>query len=177
MKSDFLQREPSQADREAWRAQLAMPPAVRSTGLVTLFVVRCGDERIGLDPAVVGLVMPEGVTHSIPHRGAALAGLANVRGALTLCFSLRHLLGCDREAESGQGMWMVLQHRGWRVACRIDAAIGMRAYDPNSRVEVPATMRTPATARVAAMFPDPQIGDVAWLDADSLFNAFENVAR
>jgi chemotaxis signal transduction protein len=74
-------------------------------------------------------------------------------------------------------MMLVLALHGWRVACRVDAAEGVTEFDRSSLVPVPATLDGARRAYVNGIFPSHNAQDIAWLNVDSLFNAFEAATR
>lgn len=177
MTSDFLQREPDAADRERWRSMLAeIPAASGHEGRIVLFVFRVGGERCGLEPAFIELVEPMPGVHSVPHRGAELAGVVNVRGTVTLCFSLAAILDPAPGPASERPMMVVLAHEGWRVACRADEALGVFEFERSALLPAPSTLQATGRAVVKAIFPS-SCGDVCWLDAAALFGAFDAAAR
>lgn len=178
MTFDFLEREPDAADRERWRAELAAPPpAVRDDGRIILFLFRIGSERFGIEPAHLDLALPAAAGHSIPHRSPALAGVVNVRGTVALCFSLADILGSLPGPAPASPMLLVLAHKGWRVACRVDAAEGVSGFERSALRPPPATLLAGARPHVKGIFPAGDNPDVAWLDAASLFTAFDAAAR
>lgn len=176
MTTDFLQREPDAGDRERWRTEIAAPPAVpNEDGRLVLFVFRVGGERFGIEPAHMELAAPLPGVHSIPHRGQALAGVVNVRGTITLCFSLADILGSAQGPATERPMMLVLSHRGWRVACRVDAAEGVSGFAQSDLQPPPATLRPAGRSHVKGIFHSEN--EIAWLDASSLFEAFDAAAR
>jgi chemotaxis signal transduction protein len=178
MTTAFLQREPEAADRERWRAELAeAAPRTRHEGRVVLFVFRVGGERFGIEPTHLELTAPMPKLHGVPHRGPALAGMVNVRGAVTLCFSLPVILGSAPGAAATQPMMLVLTCGTWRVACQVDAAEGVAELEHASLQPVPATLHVAGRAKVKGIFPSNAGPDIAWLEAASLFEAFEGAAR
>jgi len=177
MTTPFLQREPDAADRERWRASLAeIPASAEHTGLVPLFVFRVGEERLGIEPRHVELAVPMPVLHSIPHRGAELAGVVNVRGAVTLCFSIADILGIPPGPAVPRPMLLVLVQPGWRVACRVDFSEGILEFDRSALMPVPSTLQATGRRHVKGIFP-AEPGDVRWIDAGTVFEAFDAAAR
>lgn len=178
MTTAFLQREPDAAERERWRVDLAKAAAgTRHVGRVVLFVFRVGAERFGIEPAYLELAAPMPKLHSVPHRGAALAGVVNVRGAVTLCFSLPVILGAAPGQPTTRPMLLVLAKGGWRAACQVDAAEGVADLEYASLRAVPATLHAAGRAKVKGIFPAKTGPDIAWLEADALFEAFDGAAR
>jgi chemotaxis signal transduction protein len=177
MSTAFLQRKPDAADRERWRAELAaIPPATRHGERLVLFVFRVGGECFGIEPAHVELAAPLPGIHTVPHRGAALAGVVNVRGTVTLCFSLEHILGSTPDTAAARPMLLALTQRGWRVACRVDEAAGVAEFKPSALRPAPATLQATGRSHVKGIFTSGGGRDVAWLDAGSLFEAFDAAA-
>ena len=177
MTTAFLQREPDSADRERWRDELAaIPPAPRRGERLVLFLFRVGSERFGIEPAHLELAAPLPGIHSMPHRRDALAGVINVRGSVTLCFSLAKLLGCAAGPAPARPMMLVLTQRAWRVACRVDACEGMAEFERSALLPVPATLLAAGRTHLKGLFSAGAEPDVAWLDAESLFLAFHAAA-
>ena len=86
---------------EEWTHQLAVPARLEVDEARSLLVFRVGGEWLALDVgSVIEVVEPRPI-HGVPHRSnRLLLGLANIRGELQLCISLRELLGID-PAEGG----------------------------------------------------------------------------
>jgi chemotaxis signal transduction protein len=178
MTAAFLDREPDAADRERWRQELAAPPAAAcDDGRVVLFLFRVGGERFGIEPSFLDLALPAAACHSIPHRSPALAGVVNIRGTVTLSFSLTDILGSLAGPASSSPMLLVLAHNGWRVACRVDVAEGVCGFERSALRPPPATLPEGTRPHVKGIFPSEENPDVAWLDARSLFAAFDAAAR
>lgn len=178
MTTAFLQREPDPADRERWRVELAAtPPSTRHEGRVVLFVFRVGAERFGIEPSFLELAAAMPKLHTVPHRGASLAGVVNVRGAVTLCFSLPVILGCAPGPPAVRPMMLVLAYGGWRAACQVDAAEGVAELEHAALQAVPATLHPAGRSKVKGIFPSATGPDIVWLDAAALFEAFEGAAR
>jgi chemotaxis signal transduction protein len=176
MTTDFLQREPDASDRERWRTEVATPPpAQHDDERIVLFVFRVGGERFGIEPSHMELAAPLSGIHSIPHRGKALAGVVNVRGTVTLCFSLADILGSAPGPAPERPMMLVLAHRGWRIACRVDAAEGVSGFARSVLQPPPSTLRSAGRSYVKGIFHSEN--DIAWLDLPSLFEAFDAAAR
>lgn len=176
MNAAFFQREPGAADRERWRSEVAaIPPSSDHEGRLVLFVFRVGGERFGIEPARVELATLLPDIHSMPHRGASLAGVVNVRGTVTLCFSLADVLGCAPGPAEERPMLLVLAHGAWRVACRVDKAEGMSSFAQADLQAPPSTLQ--AATHVKGVFESGNGPGVAWLDMGSLFEAFDAAAR
>jgi chemotaxis signal transduction protein len=177
MTTAFFQREPRTEDRERWRSEIAAPPSANEDSRLVLFVFRVGGERFGIEPAHVEHTAPLPDIHSIPHRGISIAGVVNVRGTVTLCFSLANVLGCAAGPASNRPMLIVLTHGGWRVACRVDEAEGVSSFAPSALQAPPTTLEAAGRSRVKGIFESGSGPGVGWLDVDSLFSAFDAAAR
>lgn len=178
MKTAFFQRKPGTEDRERWRSEIATPPpSANGDSRLVLFVFRVGGERFGIEPTHVEHTAPLPDIHSMPHRGESVAGVVNVRGTVTLCFSLADVLGCAAGVTAIRPMLLVLTHGGWRVACRVDEAEGVSSFAPSSLQPPPTTLESAGRSHVKGIFDFGSGPGVGWLDADSLFNAFDAAAR
>ncbi|MEI6071296.1 MAG: chemotaxis protein CheW [Verrucomicrobiae bacterium] len=178
MNAAFFQREPDAADRERWRREIAAtPPAADHDARLVLFVFRVGGERFGIEPSHVEHATPLPDIHSMPHRGVSVAGVVNVRGTVTLCFSLTHLLGSAPGPAPARPMLLVLARGGWRVACRVDEAEGMSSFVQSDLQATPSTLQSAGHAHVKGIFESGNGPGVGWLDADSLFEAFDAATR
>ncbi len=178
MNTAFFQREPEAADRDRWRSEIAaLPPSVDQDTRLVLFVFRVGGERFGIEPAHVEHTSLLPGLHSMPHRGVSVAGVVNVRGTVTLCFSLADVLGCAPGPVSDRPMLLVLSHGGWRVACRVDEAEGVSAFAPSDIQPTPSTLQAAGRTHVKGIFESENGPGVGWLDASSLFEAFDAAAR
>jgi chemotaxis-related protein WspD len=177
MNKVFLQKELDWCDRQRWRQQLAAPLVDEQTGqLVKLFVFRAGGEWLGIEPSAVVLTEPMPPVHSVPQRGQALVGVVNVRGSVTLCFSIADALHCLSGPVSVRPMMVVLVYEGWKVACRVDDVAGIRSFDRDTLAEPPATLACAATRHVLGMFQADKVS-VAWLDRQKLFHTLQEAAR
>lgn len=178
MTNAFFQREPEAADRERWRSEIAeVPPSSNNDGRLVLFVFRVGGERFGIEPAHVELAVPMPGLHSVPHRGVSVAGVVNVRGTVTLCFSLADLLACAAGPSAGRPMLLVLARGGWRVACRVDAAEGVSSFAQSDLQPPPSTLQAAKRSHVKGIFESGNGVGIGWLDAGSLFDAFDAATR
>ena len=178
MNTAFFSREPGAADRERWRSEIAAIPASASDGdRLVLFVFRVGGERFGIEPAHVELAAPLPVIHSVPHRGASVAGVVNVRGTVTLCFLMEAVLGCLSGPPSERPMMLVLANGGWRVACRVDEAEGVSSFEKADMQPPPSTLQAAGHSHVRGIFESGDGAGLGWVGVDSLFGAFDAAAR
>jgi chemotaxis-related protein WspD len=90
-------------DREAlpeyldeWTRQLAAADSAAVADTVSWLLFRVGPEWLALEARCVVEVLSPRPIHRVPHRtNRLLLGLANIRGELQLCASLRELLGIE----------------------------------------------------------------------------------
>jgi chemotaxis-related protein WspD len=92
----LFEREAPPEYLDEWTRQLAEVDRGTAGETLALLVFRVGPEWLALEAqAVIEVVSPRRI-HSVPHRtDRLLLGLANVRGELQLCISLRELLGIE----------------------------------------------------------------------------------
>lgn len=177
MKTQFPGSELTAAEREEWRDLLARPSApTDDSRTVRLLVVRAGNEWYGLPPHCVVHCEPLGPVHSVPNRPPALAGVVNVRGTVSLCFSLAGVLHAAPAPEASRPMLVALVHDSWRVACRVEEVAGIIPLAGSSSGPPPATL----SHRASALVTDILAWDdrpVARLDAAALFEALHAIAR
>lgn len=177
MNTVFLQRELEDCDRQQWRRELAAPlVADQAAQIVKLFVFRAGGEWFGIEPPAVVLTEPMPPVHSVPQRGKALVGVVNLRGSVTLCFSIADALHCLAGPVSARPMMVALVCDGWRVTCRVDDVAGIRSFDRKTLAEPPATLACAATRHVIGIFQADKVS-VAWLDRQKLFHTLQEAAR
>lgn len=86
-----------QGDRSQRDTLSTVPKNLDISKNFSVLIFRLGVEWLALSATLFREVTPITVIHRLPHRSNQIfLGLANVRGELLLCISLRHLLGLDR---------------------------------------------------------------------------------
>lgn len=160
-------------DREQWRAVIATPLSeLHPSGQQSVFVFRVGDEWFGLAPEKITMVAPLPMVHSIPHRRPIVTGVVNVRGTVTLCFSLQIALGsASADNDKTSAMMLVLDHKNWHIAGIIDAALGMVKFNPDEVIPLPATLEADNKHHLSGIITHDGI-DIGWIDTDALFATF-----
>jgi chemotaxis-related protein WspD len=103
-------------------------------------------------------------------------GLANIRGELLICISLRHILGLEEaldpspEKRSFVGRRMlVIQRKGERSVCPVDEVHGIQRFSPGELAPVPATVAN-ATATYTQAVLTWRKNSVGLLDDELLFH-------
>lgn len=99
----LFEREPPPDYLDQWTRQLADRDHSAGGDTRSLLVFRVGAEWLAFDArAVVEVVEPRRI-HRVPHRtDRILLGLANIRGELYLCVSLRNLLDIEATGDDGR---------------------------------------------------------------------------
>ncbi len=95
-----------------WRqraARLARPAAPPEPGVLTVLVVRLGEERYALDLAAVAEVAPTGHLSPVPGAAAMLAGVMALRSQIRPVWDLARLLGLAAGATPGGGYVVLLR--------------------------------------------------------------------
>ncbi|QGZ66891.1 chemotaxis protein CheW [Paraburkholderia acidisoli] len=179
----FEQAAAGMLDRPApaMETRVAAAPAPKSgqaRGAGSL-VFRVGAEWLALPAAVLRHVEDARSVHTLPHRrSAAVLGIVNVRGVLTLAASLAALLHIERAAREGTSAndrprLLVTEWAGATTAFPVDEVEGVVAFAAEELLPAPATLAQSASRHVR--------GVVTWrgrsvgvLDADALF---ESLAR
>lgn len=145
-------------------------------------VFRVGAEWLALPAAVLRQVGDARSVHTLPHRrSAAVLGIVNVRGVLTLAASLAALLHIERGAHEGTSLkdrprLLVTEWAGATTAFPVDEVEGVTAFAAEDLLPAPATLAQSAHRHVR--------GVVAWrgrsvgvLDADALFDSLARSLR
>lgn len=151
--AQLLEREPPAESLAEWSRLVAQPPPEARSATVSLVIFRIGAEWLALPTAAFEEILGPRPVHTLPHRrGGAVLGLANVRGELLACLSLRRILGIGEaaEPEAGRGAaqkrLLVLAHRGSRAACPVDEVEGVHRCDPRALIDPPASLARSAAA-------------------------------
>ncbi|MFZ5831608.1 MAG: chemotaxis protein CheW [Planctomycetota bacterium] len=92
----LFDREASPGYLEECTRQIAESETSTTAATLPLLVFRIGPEWLALDARVIVEVVELRTIHRVPNRtDRLLLGIANIRGELELCISLRDLLGID----------------------------------------------------------------------------------
>ena len=99
----LFQREAPPEYLEDWTQRIAAADEITAIEELSVLVFRIGAEWLALDTRRVVEVVELRPIHRVPHRtDRLLLGLANIRGELLLCVSLRELLGIEGTLEEPQ---------------------------------------------------------------------------
>ena len=174
---DLLDAEPPPDYLEHWTRQIAQK-ALTEADTRSALIFRIGAEWLALPTAALQEIAGIRTIHSIPHRrNGVLVGLANIRGELLICISLRHILGLEEAVEPspekhdvvGRRL-LVIQREGSRAAaCPVDEVHGIQRFTPRALAPVPATVAK-ATATYTQAVLSWRKRPVGLLDDELLFH-------
>lgn len=144
----LLDRELPPAELEHRTRQFAQPSGGAQADTHSVMVFRIAAEWLALPTAVFKEIASPRVVHSLPHRrNGVVLGLANIRGELVVCVSLRELLGLQQAAaprHDSQQRWherlLVIESEGARVVCPADEVFGIQRFHPRDLMPVPASV-------------------------------------
>lgn len=143
-------------------------------------IFRIEKEWLALPSSVLTEVVPMRPIHGLPHRHeGTVLGLANIRGALTICVSLKPLLALDKDSAIGaapdrhvrQRLLVIEGERG-RLAFPVDEMQGIHQFKERDLLPVPETLAKVKGRYTAAILPWKDF-TVAYLDAGRLIHALE----
>lgn len=131
---------------EEWTRQIADAGEAAATETVSLVIFRVGPEWLALDAHdVIEIVDPRPI-HRVPHRTNRLfLGIANIRGELELCISLRELLGIEapaaveKDAAASQRL-IVAEHNQSCWVFPVDEVEGVHRVPVNEMKGLPHTV-------------------------------------
>ncbi|MBL6751291.1 MAG: purine-binding chemotaxis protein CheW [Nevskia sp.] len=131
-------------------------------------IFRIGAEWLALPTVLFEEIGAQRPIHSLPHRhNGAVLGVANIRGELIVCISLRHILGVEDSgpppaagAHAPFGRMLVVQRHGHRAVFPADEVHGIERYDPRELSEIPSTLSkgTAAYSRALLSWRDKSVG-------------------
>jgi chemotaxis-related protein WspD len=187
-------------DRPAPLAQTLMQPLMQPvTSTVTMatraqarsegsLVFRVGAEWLALPAAVLRHVDEARAIHTLPHwRSAAVLGVVNVRGVLTLAASLAALLHIDAAAPESPGIpgstqraamprLLVAEWAGATTAFPVDDVEGVASFGTDDLLPAPATLAQSAGRHVRGV-TNWRGRSVGVLDAGAVFDALAGSLR
>jgi len=150
---------------------------------LSVTVFRVEGEWLALPSAALKEITEARVIRAVPHRsGQELLGLANIRGELVICVSLRHLLGISGGSPNETItpiVWprLVVAEQGEeRWAFPVEEVWGMWRLDPASIQKTPATLANDASSFTRGIFDWWEL-KVGLLDEESLCRAVRSRSR
>ena len=143
-------------------------------------VFRVGSEWLALPATALRQVDEARAIHTLPHRrSAAVLGVVNVRGVLTLAVSLAALLRIETagaQARAATPRLLVTEWAGATTAFPVDAVEGVASFGADALLPAPATLAQPAGRHVRGV-THWRGRSVGVLDADVLFDALARSLR
>ena len=179
----LFEREPPADYILEQTALLSEEMAEDAVGSEAMIVFRIDEEWLALDvDAVVEVAEPRPV-HRVPHRtDRLLMGIANIRGELQLCVSLRALLGMDGADRLSEGdlsdgagsscRLLVCERSGQRWAFAVDEVAGVQRVAIDRLGNVPSTIAKSVKRLIKAVFRWGK-KSVGRLDVDRVFASLE----
>lgn len=173
---DFLDTDLPPDDLARWTRHVAQEKTVAQLDTHSVVVFRIGAEWLALPTTIFQEITSIRAIHSLPHRrNGVVMGLANIRGELLICVSLRQVLSLGettgRKPEKQRGAdarLLVMQREGGRAVCSVDEVYGIQRFHPRELMEVPATVAR-ATATYTRAVLSWQKKSVGVLDDQLLF--------
>ncbi|WP_321930149.1 chemotaxis protein CheW [Paraburkholderia guartelaensis] len=145
-------------------------------------VFRVGGEWLALPAAALRQVHEARAIHTLPHRrSAAVLGVVNVRGVLTLAVSLAALLRIDAGApgtpsRAATPRLLVTEWAGATTAFPVDAVEGVANFGADALLPAPATLAQSAGRHVRGVM-HWRGRSVGVVDVEVLFDALARSLR
>jgi chemotaxis-related protein WspD len=160
-----------------WTEQVSRTKGLAERPDGSALIFRVGPEWLALPAAALMEIASLRPIHSIPHRrNGVVLGVANVRGELLVCLSLRDMLGIQLVADASAGRasaaigrLLVIVRDGARAACPVDEVHGIEHFYANELGAVPATVAGAASKYTRAVLTW-QGRTVGLLDEQVLFH-------
>jgi chemotaxis-related protein WspD len=183
----LLQREAPPGYLDECTRELAEVEEATAAETLSLLLFRIGPEWLALDTHMVVEVVEPRSIHRVPHRtDRLLLGLANIRGELHLCISLRGLLGIDsttpdaapESASSAEPRprLLVTEHGQSRWVFPVDEVEGICRVPTSTMEDLPHTVQRSPRYYSQALFSHGEMR-VGMLSAPRLFQALEGTVR
>ncbi len=170
-----------------WTNLLAVEKENVSAGRESAVIFRLGPEWLALPVHLFKEVMPMRVIHRLPHKSnGILLGMANIRGELQLCVSLKRILGIEEgspDESGGDGDRSRISYRRLVVVEKepdqwvipVDEIQGVQRFERADLGKVPATIAKAAVKFTSGMLSS-QGRSVGLLDDELLFYTLRHSA-
>jgi chemotaxis-related protein WspD len=176
--AELLDRELPEGYQAASTAHYAADPLPPASALQSVVIFRLGVEWLALPTIVLEEVVAVRSIHSLPHRrDGVVLGLANVRGELIVCVSLRKVVGAaigpqaSSPRQSGERM-VVLRRGASRYLAAVDELHGTHRLSPAELVPPPTTVAKASLTYTTMMLPWTGRA-VGCLDDELLFHTLD----
>jgi chemotaxis-related protein WspD len=173
--TNLLEGEPPADYIAHWTEQTRRSKDAAAGPSVSVLIFRIGKEWFALPPSMFTEIASQRPVHSLPNRrNTIVQGLANIRGELIVCVSLRGILNVGDQAAGALGerasgaRLLVIQRDGVCVACPVDEVHGIERFADRDLGNVPATVAGSAAryTRATLSWSDRTVG---LLDGEILF--------
>jgi chemotaxis-related protein WspD len=162
---------------EEWTRHVAQEQPVMEGDTQSVVVFRIASEWFALPTSVFKEIVGMRPIHSLPHRRTGVVlGVANIRGELLVCISLRKILRLEETAESkeekprtARACMLFMQHEGLRAVYPVDEVFGIQRFRLREFMAIPTTLAKAATTYTKAVLPWRQ-ETVGLLDENLLFH-------
>jgi chemotaxis-related protein WspD len=182
----FRREAPSQY-MEEWTQRIAQADTTTDIEELSIVVFRIGAEWLAFETRGVAEVVEMRPIHRVPHRSdRLLLGLANIRGELLLCVSLRELLRIEEACEeqhddpashiAAKKRLLVVERKGNRWVFPVDEVDGVDRTDARSLEVLPRTVDKSDSFYSQAIFSHKD-GKVGMLSLERIFEALEKIIR
>jgi chemotaxis-related protein WspD len=146
--ANLLDVEPPADYIAHWTEQVSKEKGLSERATNSVLIFRIGVEWLALPTTALTEIASLRAIHSIPHRrNGVVLGLANIRGELLVCFSLRDILSVeptvhseDEKQRTVKGRLLVIHCDGHRAVCPVDEVHGVQRFFPRDLSPVPATV-------------------------------------
>ena len=131
---------------EEWTEIIAKEKDLRAAANIPIVIFRIAGETLALRSEICREIVNIRKIHKIPHRSnEVMLGVANIRGELQLCFSIKALIGdadpgkTDNQVETDAKM-LVIQKNGKCWVFPVDQVIGVLRCDDDETQNIPVTV-------------------------------------
>jgi chemotaxis-related protein WspD len=165
---------------DRWTRHVAQKRRVTELDTHSVVVYRLGAQWLALPTTAFMEIASLRTIHSLPHRrNGVILGLANIRGELLVCVSLRQVLGVEEiavertrdEHRAVEGRLLVIRQEGHSAVCPVDEVYGIERFHPRELRPVPTTVAKATATYTKSVLPWHQ-KSVGVLDEQLLFHTF-----
>ena len=131
---------------EEWTEIIARGKEPQSAKNIPIVIFRIAGEHLALRSEICREIVNIRKIHRIPHRSNdVLLGMANIRGELQLCFSIKALIGSGERGETPDPLdsdkkMLVVQKSGKCWVFPVDQVLGVLRCDDSETQNVPVTV-------------------------------------
>jgi chemotaxis-related protein WspD len=183
----LFQREAPSQYLEEWTQRIAEVGATTASEELSVILFRIGAEWLAFDTHAVVEVVELRPIHRVPHStDKFLLGLANIRGELLLCVSLRELLGIEETREEphdksisspvAKERLLVVEQEQTRWVFPVDEVDGVYRVQAQTFEDLPHTVERSIKFYSRAIFAHRN-RKVGMLSQERIFQALEKTIR